>query len=667
MTKIKKKLKIKANRSKAVQPVGRPRRDRKLIDLEGYRASHYEKKPKKKSLPSLKVKFESDESLTLGEKRFFEIKNFIEKYLTYPTGPLTGQKFVLQSWQLEILGELFGTLNPDGSRQYRRAYISMGRKNAKTTLCSCIVLYFLLIESERERNMEIISCALDSNQAAIVFRLAAAMVLNNPELRNRLKVIPFTKRITNERTNSYYQVISSEVKSHFGLGPKLVIFDEIHNQPNSELWDVLEKSMGAMREPLMIGITTSGYDRESLCYRLYSYGKSIAEGKVQDPTFYFKVFELDEGDDWKLESNWYKANPGLGTFRSLEEMRSAYQKVLSMPIEESSFKNQYLNMWTSSETRWISMDRWDACGHIPVDPEKLVGLPCWAGLDLGISESFTCITLLFKGGDYFYVVTYYFLPKDGIEAKEKRDDFEYRFYTNRGIIELTEGDVTDFSLVEDRLVFLREKYNFQILAVDPWHINEVQQGLARRDFKIDDIIAIPQNKNYMGVSNRKLEELILAGKIQHGGDRVLRWMFDHTSIDERAYREGHIILQKSTRNSRIDGIISLSIALRGYLHRPEPAGSCLETEGLRYLDISEGRPKIVNAETGVEVGIIRKCPQCSGAVHRDDMFCGHCQALVRTCPRHEGHFPLEDKGTHYACSVCGLKLDKPAPRKEKES
>ena len=265
---------------------GRPRRDRKEIQKDGYRLSAYKKRKGKSVKPyPLRINVEKEKGMDEGEYQYLRIAYFIEHYLKLPSG----KPFILRPWQKEILGDLFGTLNEDGTRQYRKAYISMGRKNAKTTLSAAIILYFLCVLSEDERFMEIYSCAGNREQAGIVFSIASAMVKQSAELSKILRVVDYTKKVRNARTDASYTVVSREHSTKHGVNAKLIIFDEVFNQPDDLLWSAMEKSQGAQSEPLMIGITTAGSNRESLCRRLYEYGKRVNTGEVNDPTFYCKI------------------------------------------------------------------------------------------------------------------------------------------------------------------------------------------------------------------------------------------------------------------------------------------------------------------------------------------------------------------------------------------
>ncbi|NLK38271.1 MAG: terminase large subunit, partial [Epulopiscium sp.] len=229
-------------------------------------------------------------------------KKFIQK-LKHTTGQYAGQNFTLQDWQYEkIIKPLYGTLNKDGTRQYRTCLVMLPRKNGKTTLAASIALYHLF--ADHELGGQIYSAATDRDQASLVFNEAAQMVRTNPFLSARCKIIDSQKRIVNYRTNSFYRAISADVASAHGYNASCVIYDELHAAANRELFDVLSTSMGARKQPLLFIISTAGYDRNSILWEQYSYAKKILKKVVKDKTFLPVVYEATEKDNWEDEKVW---------------------------------------------------------------------------------------------------------------------------------------------------------------------------------------------------------------------------------------------------------------------------------------------------------------------------------------------------------------------------
>src|SRR6185436_16959094 len=289
--------------------------------------------------------------------------------LTHTKGPCAGQPFNLRPWQVSILKKLFKT-GKDGRRVYRQCLLMLPRKNGKSEIAAALVIYFLLFDGEI--GAEVYSAASDKDQAALVFNVAAQMIRNDPELLAQCEIIDSQKRIVHRNSGSFYRAISAEAYSKHGFNASVVIYDELHAAPNRELWDVLATSQGARSQPLMLAISTAGYDRHSILGELYLHAQRVLENPAIDPTFLAILYEAPIGADWTDERVWKNANPALGDFRSLEEMRVAAARAKEIPAQENVFRRLYLNQWTEQASRWIALTAWDAC-QTPIDRARLRG------------------------------------------------------------------------------------------------------------------------------------------------------------------------------------------------------------------------------------------------------------------------------------------------------
>lgn len=274
------------------------------------------------------------------------------------TGDFAGRPFDLRPWQeRDIIRPLFRT-GRDGRRLYRTCLLMLPRKNGKTELAAAIGVYSLIFDSKQG---EIYLAAADRDQASKVFQAMVSMLRNDPELEVEVEIVESQKRIVHRKSGSFCRAISAEAYSKHGFNASVVIYDELHCAPNRDLYDVLVTSQGGRLEPLMIVISTAGYDRKSILYELYAHALKVKENPKLDPTFLPIIYEAAESDDWTDERVWKKANPALGDFRSLEEMRILCQRAQQIPAQEMTFRQLYLNQWTESAARWISMPAWDAC------------------------------------------------------------------------------------------------------------------------------------------------------------------------------------------------------------------------------------------------------------------------------------------------------------------
>lgn len=284
---------------------------------------------------------------------------FIES-LCHTKGTWAGKPFELIDWQEQIIRDIFGTLKPNGYRQFNTAYVEIPKKQGKSELAAAVAL--LLTCGDGEERAEVYGCAADRQQATIVFDVAADMVRMCPALNKRVKILASQKRIIYTPTNSFYQVLSAEAYSKHGFNIHGVVFDELHTQPNRKLFDVMTKGSGDARmQPLYFLITTAGTDTHSICYETHQKAKDILEGRKIDPTFYPVIYGADEADDWTDPKVWKKANPSLNITVGIDKVEAACESAKQNPGEENSFRQLRLNQWVKQAVRWMPMDRWDAC------------------------------------------------------------------------------------------------------------------------------------------------------------------------------------------------------------------------------------------------------------------------------------------------------------------
>ncbi len=481
-----------------------------------------------------------------------EAVEFIEN-LKHSVGQWAGKPFKLARWQKKIIRKIFGTINKDGKRQYRTVYLEVPRKNGKTELSAAIALYLLFFDNEP--GAQVYSAAGDHDQAQLVFNAATPMVHSSKHLSKRGRVIDSTKRIIVQETNSFYRAISAESKTKHGFNASGVIFDELHVQPNRDLWDVLTTSGGTREQPLTVAITTAGFDRNSICWEQHDYAKKIIDGVIKDPTFYGKIYAAGENDDWTDEKVWKKANPALGDFRSLEEMRALYNKAKNVPALQNTFKRLYLNIWTSQETRWLELEKWDASKGY-VGKKKLAGKLCYCGLDLSTTTDISAFVMMFPVKGNYKILPLFFIPSDNIQERVKRDRVPYDVWVEQGFIIATPGNVIDYKFIEDTIYQYAEKYEIEVIAYDPYNATMITQRLADNGLQMVDV---RQGIASMSAPSKQLEALILQKKIHHGGNPVLRWMFDNIMMKQDAY--GNLKPDKEKSTEKIDGIIALILAI----------------------------------------------------------------------------------------------------------
>ena len=489
---------------------------------------------------------------------------FFPKYLTHTKGEWAGQRFELLPWQTEIISPLFGTLKPNGYRQYNFVYGEIPKKNGKSELAAGVGLKLLF--ADKEPGAEIYSAAADTDQARIVFDVAARMVENNRALGSKCKIIRSTKRIVHNN-GSVYRVLSAEAPTKEGFNIHGVLFDELHTQPNRNLYDVLTQGAGdARKQPIFFFITTAGYDQHSICYEVHEYARQVRDGIIKDPTFLPIIYAADEKDDWTDEKVWEKCNPSLHVIIDIQKVRDACQKAQDAPALENSFRRLRLNQWVKQESRYIPMNKWDECGE-EFDPAMLEGRECYGGLDLASTTDLAAFVLLFDIDGLKYVLPFFWVPEEQMEKRVRKDKVPYDQWEKAGLLKATPGNSIDVPTIEKDVIELSKKYAIQNVRYDRWGADEIKRNLIDEGFEMIDF---GQGFKSMTAPTKELLVIVLNNTLRHNNHPVLRWMADNITVTTDAAENVKPNKEKSTE--RIDGIVATIMALVGTM-RDEGTGS----------------------------------------------------------------------------------------------
>lgn len=467
------------------------------------------------------------------------------------------QEFELIDWQEQIIRDLFGTLKPNGYRQFNTAFIEIPKKQGKSELAAAVAL--LLTCGDGEQRAEVYGCAADRQQASIVFEVAADMVRMCPALSKRVKILASQKRIIYIPTNSFYQVLSAEAYSKHGFNIHGVVFDELHTQPNRKLFDVMTKGSGDARmQPLYFLITTAGTDTHSICYETHQKAKDILEGRKIDPTFYPVIYGADENDDWTDPKVWEKANPSLGITVGIDKVQTACESAKQNPSEENSFRQLRLNQWVKQAVRWMPMDKWDKCAFA-VNEDDLRGRVCYGGLDLSSTTDITAFVLVFPPldeEDKYIILPYFWIPEDTLDLRVKRDHVPYDVWERQEYLQTTEGNVVHYGYIEKFIEQLGKRFNIREIAFDRWGAVQMVQNLEGMGFTV---VPFGQGFKDMSPPTKELMKLTLEQRITHGGHPVLRWNMDNIFV--RTDPAGNIKADKEKSTEKIDGAIATIMAL----------------------------------------------------------------------------------------------------------
>lgn len=534
--------------------------------------------------------FEDAGNCWFDEDAARNIMDFFPKVLTHIKGPKAGKPFHLARWEQAILANLFGWKRPDGTRRYREAFIEVPRKNGKTSLIAGIVIYGLMFDGER--GAEIYSAAADRDQAKLVFMTVKGMILASDELLRRTTVYQHSivemNPATGMETGSFYKPISAEAGTKHGYNSHIIVVDELHAQPNDELVDVLETSTGSRAQPLLIHITTSDYDKPSICnekelfaYKIRGYdkdGKKIP--KADDNSFLPAIWQAKLSDDWTRLETWKKANPCLGNSLSIDYIRRKCKKAQETPRFLNTFMRLHLNVKTQTAVRWLDLEQWDRCDGV-VDEEQLIGRRCFCAFDLSHNTDTTSVAYVFPPDDdnpLYRVLSRVYIPEENARARELRDHVPYLTWAREGFIRLTPGNVIDYAKIKADFEEDYQKFDIQEVAFDRWGFEALRQQFIADGVSEEVFVSFGMGFVSLTAPSKKLEELVLAGDLAHGGNPVLHWMAGNTVVDTDSAENIKPCKKKSIE--RIDGIMALVMALGRAITIPEEAPSIYDTRGI---------------------------------------------------------------------------------------
>lgn len=415
-----------------------------------------------------------------------------------------GEPIVLRSWQSSLLSALLAR-RTDGRYRHRTALIGMPRKNGKSALGAGIGLYSLIFGPE---GGEVYSCAAEREQARIVFGMAKRMV----ELESELAEIitPYRDVLEVKGTGSIYRCLSAEAYSKEGLNPTLTIFDEVHAQPNRELWDVMALAMGARVEPLMVGITTAGVmtdtnGNDSLCYELYKHGIEVAQGLTLDPSFFFAWWEPRAGvkADHQDPKVWAEANPGFDDIVSAEDFAASLPRT-----PENEFRTKRTNVFTRDAVAWLPFGAWAACtgGSIPDGAEVVLGF------DGSFNNDSTALVVVSK-------------------AEVPHVDVVACWEPNQ-----TQQTPVPIFDVEDAIREACRRWQVREIVCDPFRWARTYQTLEAEGLPV---LEFPQSPQRMVPATQRFYEAVLNGTLTHSGDERL------------ARHVGNAVIKTDARGSRL--------------------------------------------------------------------------------------------------------------------
>ena len=485
---------------------------------------------------------------------------FIE-CLTVPSGEGQGSAFKLRDWQKRFIRDVYDPEDKRGRRKVRRAVLSVGRKNGKSAIIAALCIAHL-VGPEAVPNGEIYSAATEREQAAIIFKVARQIIEADQELSALLTVVPSTKTIVCRSNGSFYRAISAEAGSKHGFNPSVVIYDELAQARTRELYDVLDTSMGARSEPLFIVISTQSNDPQHILSQLIDDGL-----RSDDPTTVTHLYAVpDDVENVFDEATWKAANPALGDFRSIEDMRTMAERAKRMPSFEASFRNLYCNQRVDAQSPLIARSEWTAC---KVDETLTHGEPIYLGLDLSSTTDLTALVAISaENGDR--IKAWFWKPGDLIRDHEHRDRAPYGQWVRDGWIAAPDGRAIDYGFVARAIAEIAGDYEVRGLAYDRWRIDNLIReldgiGLASyvdgKDAVENGLRLVPFGQGFrdMAPAIDALEVSVIERRFAHDGNPVLGFCFSNVvAVTDPA---GNRKLDKSKTRFRIDGAVAAAMAI----------------------------------------------------------------------------------------------------------
>jgi phage terminase large subunit-like protein len=496
-----------------------------------------------------------------GLTRAQKVIAFLED-LTVSSGTEAGSKLKLRGFQKDFIRDVY-KLNRKGIRPVRTAVLSMGRKNGKTQLAAALALCHVC-GPEAESRGEVYSCANDRFQASKIFNEMVALIDRHPWSRDRVNILSHVKEIHDLKTGSVYAALSSEARTKMGLSPSFVVYDELGQAPDRELYDAMDSAMGARKEPLLLVISTQAADDFAPMSVLIDYGLRIQNNEIKDPAFHLTFYRAaEDADPWTPQA-WAAANPALGDFRSREDVERLASQAQRMPAQENAFRNLILNQRVASYAKFIERSAWNACaGEVKIP----VGARVYAAVDLGATRDMSALVMIYQDpmDGTFHVKPYYWLPGD-VRARTDEDRVPYDVWVKQGLV-YHAGDSTDPKLLALKIAELNGQNRIMTLAFDRWRIGDLKRELDAIGCHVQ---LVPHGQGFKDMSPAVdiLERLIIQKRVRHGGHPVLAMNAANAVVTRDP--AGGRKLDKAKSNGRIDGLVALAMAFSLAMIKAEP-------------------------------------------------------------------------------------------------
>lgn len=512
---------------------------------------------------------------------------FFEDVLVLNGGEFEGKPFLLAPWQAFIVGSLFGWKRADGYRRFRTAFIETAKGSGKSPLAAGIGLLGLV--ADKEARAEIYAAATKRDQAMILFRDAVAMVKQSPALSARVETSGRNEKVWNlfyASTDSFFKPISAD-EGQSGPRPHVALLDEIHEHRNANVVNMVRAGTKSRRQALIVMITNSGSDKNSVCWAHHELGVRVCKGEVENDAFFAFICSLDKGDDpFKDESCWVKVNPSLDFILEGQSdgipgrqyLREQVDDARGMPSKEAMTRRLNFCEWTQATSPWISWDIWEQAQQ-PVPMALLRNRPCVGGLDLSSTTDLTSFVLLFYPtyeDPHWRLLPYFWIPDNQLDERERRDKVPYSVWIKSRDLETTPGRAISKLHVLRRMQSICAYFDVRKIGYDRWRIEDLVQLMGEHDISLPPLVKFGQDYKSMAPAVDEFERRLLGvdmpamlvtdddpaerpavESLRHDGNPVMTWCAGNavTTTDGTNRK-----VDKAKAIGRVDGIVAALIA-----------------------------------------------------------------------------------------------------------
>jgi phage terminase large subunit-like protein len=454
---------------------------------------------------------------------FFELLRHID-------GQFYNKPFDLLPWQEKIIRDVYGTIKEDGTRQYRVIWLEIPKKNGKSEMGAGAAIFGTFADGEM--NGEVYGCAADRGQASIIYKVATKMIDLVPALAKRARKRDSIKKIEDRVSGSFYEVLSAEAYTKHGFKPSTIVFDEIHAQPNSDLWNVMTFGTGATREQQLIWVlTTAGDDpdRNSIGWEMHDYALRVLNGEIVDPTWYVVIYSYDGDDIWN-EANWAEANPSMGEVKSIDTMRAEAIAAQNDPAKEKLFRQFHLNQWVTTKlTSWLPLELYDETEE-DIPEEDLHGLKFFIGQDASTTTDLSALCRIYPPQqwlDFYYIKWLGFIPEDSMYDRVRIDHVPYDIWQKKGWLTATEGNTIDHWAMLETVQEWQKQGHIVELVSDPAFAVMLTQAELKAGI---NVVTVQGTFANLTDPMNNIEMLLKSGRMKHEKNDLARWCFGNTSI-----------------------------------------------------------------------------------------------------------------------------------------